>query len=260
MNFNPEYPIVIAFAGNAGAGKTSTANAIVPSAVMLRTDTKLPDIVWDHIFFAMPIYDMVGVRTGMEGTDMLDRTLYGMHDIVYDLLQRRCNYDDIIELVYDLSLMPCEMVDGDKPRTFMQTAGDMCRALYVDVFTNKAIRTIKQRYQNTVAEYDRHDEDPPFSFNIISDLRRINELDLIKNQPNSLLVKFIADQDELDRRLINRSGRPLTTEQKNHPTESELSIIPDSEYDIIVDTTTLTLRDQAAMVKEAILSSAKAGV
>lgn len=254
MNFNPDYPIVIAFAGNAGAGKTSTANAIVPPA-SISLNHQRPSMVWDHLYFAMPIYDMVTVRTGIEGDNKLDRTLYSMHDIVYDLLQRRCEYADCIELVYDLAMIPCDAQDGDKPRTFMQTAGDMCRALYVDCFTDKAIRTIYQRFAQTVAEYDRHDEDAPFSFNIVSDLRRINELDIVKRQPNNLLVKFIADQDELDRRLVNRSGKPLTEDQKNHPTESELNTIPDSEFDIIVDTTTLTLKDQASMVKDAVIAA-----
>jgi hypothetical protein len=256
MNFNPEHPIVVAFAGNAGAGKTSTANAIVPPATVNFSDNR-PDIVWDHLFFAMPIYDMVVVKTMIEGYNVKDRMLFGLHDIVYDLLQRRCAYDDCIELVYDLFSLPCVAPEGDKPRTFMQTAGDLCRGLFEGCFADKAIRTINQRFAQTSSDYMRYEEDPPISFNIISDLRMVSELEVVKRQPNNVVIKFTADQEELDRRIIARSGQPLTEEQKNHKSEAELLSIPDDAYDIIVDTTTLTLRDQAAMVKEAIFNTVR---
>jgi hypothetical protein len=256
MNFNPEYPIVIAFAGNAGAGKTSTANAIVPGASMQRYgDQPFPSEVWDHLFFAMPIYEMVNVKTQIQGDNKDDRILFSLHDIVYDLVQRRCTYDDCIELVYDLFAMDCDISHGDKPRTFMQQAGDHCRVLYEDCFAEKAIRTINNRFQEVSIEYERYDEDPPASFNIISDLRMRNELDVVRRQPNNLVIKFIADQKILDQRIMERAGQVLNSEQKSHKSESELLTISDDEFDVIVDTSTLTLQDQAAMVKEVIYSS-----
>lgn len=251
MIFNPDHPIIIAFAGMAGAGKTSTANAIVPKTSS-SFNYNLPEVVWDHLYFAMPIYDMVHAKTHIEGDDYNDRLLYSLHDIVYDLLQRRCSYEDCIELVYDLFHLPCEMINGEKPRTFMQTAGDYCRSLYQNCFAEKAIKTINNRFNQLDYEYDLNDHLPPIHFNIISDLRMKNELDIVRSQPNNLVIKFVADRETLDQRLIERSGRALTTEQQNHQSESELLTMDDDEFDIIVDTTKLEFKDQVSMVKEAI--------
>lgn len=255
MNLDTSEPVIVAFAGNAGAGKTSTANMIVPKGSIM---ADRPEMLWDHTFFAKPIYDMITAKTRIEGSDAEDRILYGLHDVVYDLLQRRCSYEDLIELVYDLYHIPCEFqADEDKPRLFMQTSGDYCRALYVDCFADYAIKDITSRFHYIAQEYENNEEDPPLSFSIISDLRMRNEFDIVRRQPNNIIIKFAAGEDELDRRLFERSGRSLAPQEKKHISEAELASISDEEFDIIVDTTTLTLQDQASMVREAIINIAK---
>jgi len=258
MSFDPDYPILIAFAGKAGSGKTSTANAIVPTVQSSFYENKAP-IIWDHTFFAAPLYDMVAVKTELEGDEGLaDRILYSLHDIVYDILQRDCSFEDLIELVYDLYHMPCEYDMDDKARTFMQQAGDLCRALNEDCLASAAVRKVNSIFNNLKMEYDRGGEDePPIYLSIISDLRMKNELELIRSQPNNLLVKFKADDNQRAERLSERSGRNMTPEQLNHKSETELDAISDEEYDIILDTSNYTLAEQATVLKENIISTFK---
>ena len=53
--YHKDYPIVIGLAGKAATGKTSVAEKIVPKA---QINSVSNHIVWDHIFFALPLYEL----------------------------------------------------------------------------------------------------------------------------------------------------------------------------------------------------------
>lgn len=247
-SYIPEYPIIVALAGSAGVGKTSTADKLVENGVL--TKTKKSPFVWDHLFFAAPIYEMVTVRTKTQGSDSQDRILYGLHDIVHSLMQRNCGYEDLVELVYDLAAMECNVADGQKPRTFMQRAGDLCRDLWMDCFPARAIKQIYTMHRKLIDEWDAKEEDYVPFVSVISDLRFQNEIDLIREQPNGFVVKLDASKEALNERLIQRSGKPLTDEQWNHPSEAQLRSIPDDKFDLIIDTNTLNLEAVAETIND----------
>lgn len=248
-------PIFIGFCGPAGSGKTSTAKSIVPaSSFSFYGDIANPNdpdgsIVWDHLWFAMPLYEIANYRLMTEGPESKDRIMYGIHDVLNSVMQRRIPYDDLIELVYDVYSMPCK-VEGTKPRSFLQNVGSYCRNLYKDCFTDYIKYKIYNNYRNISIEFDRNDMDPPTYMAIISDVRMPNEAQMIKSQQNNILIKFTASKEVLNERLMNRDGLLLTSDQTNHESEKGVNEIPDEWFDIIIDTSDMTVEDQAKAVRD----------
>lgn len=252
IDFSSSNPVYIGFCGAAGSGKTSTARAIVPSSsfsfygdVSNYSDN---NILWDHFWFAMPLYEISNCRLITEGTDVKDRVMYGIHDIVNSVMQRKIAYDDLIELVYDIYAMPCK-IEGTKPRTFLQDVGSLCRDLYKNCFTDYIKYKVYNTYRAIISEYDRNDLDPPTYMAIVSDVRMPNEAEMIKNQPNNILIKFTASKEVLDKRLIDRDGLLLTSSQTSHESERGVNEIPEEWFDLVLDTDNLTVEQQAEAVK-----------
>lgn len=259
--FIPNQPIYIALSGPAGSGKTATANTIVPRSSIgaygnIETSSKdvlkevstnaFPSTVWDHFFFAMPLYDMLEAKTTI-GDEAQSRALYSLHKILNSIMMERIPYEDLVELVYDIYSLPID-TNGAKPRTFLQTAGDICRKLEENCFANYIKYKTFDTYRSIAAEYDRYDEDPPWYFSVVSDLRMPNEAKMIKDQANHMMFKFTASPEVLAKRIYVRDGITLTQEQASHHSENLFDKIPDEWFDLIIDTTDMTLLEQATTV------------
>lgn len=259
--FVPNQPIYIGLSGPAGSGKTATANTIVPRssvgaygniqsselAVMKEvTKSAFPNVIWDHFYFAMPLYDMVDAKT-IIGDDAMSRSLYSLHKILNAVMMERIEYEDLIELVYDIYSFPLDS-NGAKPRSFLQGAGDLCRSLEVNCFANYMKYKVLDTYRSISVEYNNHDEDPPWYFSVLSDLRMPNEAKMIKDQPNHMMFKFTARPEVLAKRIYIRDGIELTKQQAEHSSENLFDEIPDDWYDLIIDTSDITLLEQAKMV------------
>ena len=75
-------PIIIGLAGKAGAGKTSVAEQIVPKGAI---ETIKDGMKWDHIFFALPLYEMASIRKNITGERERSRKLFALHEVLYDV-------------------------------------------------------------------------------------------------------------------------------------------------------------------------------
>ncbi len=266
-HFNPAQPIYVGLGGVAGTGKTSTAKRIVPASSASsygdvspsnnELDALLwehigsnpfPKIVWDHYWFAMPLYDMYNARVDIQGEDKKDRTLYAIHDVVNSLMSKGIPYDDMVELVYDIYSFPLQSDLNEKPRTFLQLVGDLCRAQNPDCFANYIKYKVYDRYRTVMSEYSRADEDEPWFISIVSDLRMPNEAEMLKSRTNNILIKFICEDKVRAERIEDRDGKPMDASQQQHKSETSLALIPDEMYDLILDTTDMTLKEQATAV------------
>lgn len=224
-------PIIIGFAGRAGSGKTSVAEHIVPKGSI---NVIKHDIKWDHLFFALPLYELASARRHIAGINEDSRTLYAIHDVLYDLfggspIANVPHYDALIDMVRFIYNMPIEK-EGIKPRTFLQVAGDVCRAFDVNCFTNWAIRKSKSIYRSHIKEFESNldndfDVDPNPMAIIISDVRFLNEAESILSEPNGILVCFDASDEVLNDRILKRDGKPMSKEQLSHKSESYIEDI-----------------------------------
>jgi ABC-type polysaccharide/polyol phosphate transport system ATPase subunit len=83
--FKKQQPIIIGLAGRAGSGKTSVAEAIVPKAAF---ETVKYGMKWDHIFYALPLYEMASSKKNIQGLSSDSRKKYALHDILYEIYGR----------------------------------------------------------------------------------------------------------------------------------------------------------------------------
>ena len=254
--FTPTEPIYVGFVGPAGAGKTFTAKSIVPpSSAALYGDPKMfPSIIWDHQWMSLPLYSVYNARTQTLGVDRENRILYSIHEIVNSVTMKHLSFDNMIELIYDLYSLPITNSEDEKPRTFLQQAGDlflkdneMCLAKY-------AKYKIYSMWRSACVEYDRNDLELPWYIGVISDVRQPHEAKMIHDQRNNLLIKFKADKETLNERLLNRDGILLSDTESVHRTEAQVDLIPEDWYDLVIDTTILSKEEQVKAVKDFILS------
>lgn len=243
-------PLYVGFSGPAGSGKTSTANLIAPGGPRLGG---YQPVVFDHYYLARPIYDIVGIKRQTLGDDRDSRILYGLHDVVSELLGRRPDFEDLIELVYDLHAMDAGNEGDPKPRTFMQTVGDMCRSHYVDCFVDAVLRRAEAEYKDLDATYEAAELDAPINFVLISDTRRLNEFDKLAEQGNAIFIRLEASREVLEERLLERDGTVMTPEQWDHATEREANEIPKDRFDLVLNTDYLSLEGQATAVRNFLL-------
>lgn len=243
--FNPDRPIIIAICGQAGTGKTSVADKLVPS----RSLHKLGPLTLDHTFFAAPLYNMVSVKTKIEGAGRRDRILYGLHEIVVDLLGNPLYgappYDELYALVNRLYDIPVGQ-EGTKARHFMQTAGDLLRGYMEDCFVKKAYKT--------VLEGERLKFEDTYYTMILSDLRMYNEAEMVQKHPNGIIIKLIADLNVRQERMLRRDEGFMTADQMNHASE-RIEQIPEDWVSLTIDTTHTTEEEVADIVREAIFKN-----
>jgi len=253
IKYNHNDPIVLGLAGKAATGKTSVAEHIVPKA---QINVNNSDIVWDHIFFALPLYELASAKKDIVGLRQKERQLYSIHNIIYDIygasaLGNIPDYEDFISLVNDVYNLPIS-AEGIKPRSFLQKVGDMCRAYDADCFAKWAERKTKNLYKNYIKNSELEDNNNPFCV-IISDVRFLNEAETIKSMPNGMIVCYDASDEIRNERIYNRDGLHMTEEQKNHRSEQEIDMIKDIA-DLVLDTDNLSIQQQTKETIEIVRS------
>ena len=247
-NYNKNYPIVIGLAGKALTGKTSTADAIVPKA---RISDGNEEMNWDHIYFALPIYELASIKRNVTGSRSRDRQLYGIHDTLYEIygkspISNVPRYEDMFKIVNEIYNLPISS-EGTKPRSFLQKAGDICRQHNANCFAEWAINKSKSLYLEYLRNFDFDDEVAPFSV-IISDVRYVNEANAIKNSPNGVLICYEASESVREERMLKRDGILMTEEQKQHQSELEMDKVAELS-DIIINTDNISIQEQADATK-----------
>lgn len=246
--YDPDFPIIVGLAGKAATGKTAVAESIVPKASF---GNERDGIIWDHIFFAMPLYELYSIRTKIQGANVESRQLYSIHEVLYDIygssaLGNIPKYADFIELVYAIYE---ESVDfaGSKPRSFLQKVGDYCRQYDENCFASWGIRKARKIYRENLISSE---EDLPHCI-LVSDVRFKNEVDHILAQPNSFLIRFEASDEVRRERIFNRDNVYMTDEQMNHRSEKDLDNISQDLFHII-DSSNMTIEDQVQQTVSAI--------
>lgn len=258
-------PIIVGLAGQALTGKTSTGNAFAPLGFAGGYD----GIFWSHEYFSHPLYRMAGILQKVSGDHAFDRKLYEVYDILADLFNRNPLYgappwDSLIELTRKVATFPVPP-EGEKARTFLQKVGSWCRDIQRDCFVDTTLRLVKSNCRHFYYELDRKEEmftidarteqsytEPTRYGAIISDVRYRNEADKILAEPQGILVKLTAREDIRNQRALERDGRLLSDEQKNHESELGIFDIPDDLCTAVVDTSDLSVPAQFVAVKKVI--------
>lgn len=225
-NYNPEYPIIVGLAGKAATGKTSVAEAIVPKASF---SNEREGMVWDHIFFAMPIYEFYSIRTKIEGIDAESRKLFATQETLYDLyggspIGGVPDYNTFIEL--NRKIASASMTDGGlKPRSYLQKIGDYCREHDEKCFAKWGIRKAGKIHREHL-KYSTEEDVKPHCI-LISDVRFLNEAEAILASPNGMLIMFEASDDIRKDRILSRDGVIMTEEQMSHKSEQQIDLMTD---------------------------------
>lgn len=251
--YNPDYPIVVGLAGMAATGKTSAAETIVPKASFASAKG---GIVWEHIFFAMPLYEFFSIRTKIEGNNSESRKLFNIHDTLYDLygnspLGNIPDYESFVNLTKAIASKPISF-SGSKPRSFLQEVGDMCREYDPACFAKWGVRKSYQLHREYVKSLSGEEEQKPYCI-LISDVRFENEAQAILKLPNSMLIVYDASPEVRRERIFARDGVYMTDEQMSHKSEKEIELFA-SSASAIIDSSTMTVEEQAEatinMIKE----------
>lgn len=245
FKYKPNYPIVLGLSGKAATGKTSVAENIVPKA---QINSNSDGIYWDHIYFALPIYEMASAKKNIQGFESEKRKLFALHEILYDIyggsaLGAIPAYDDFVGLVKNIYSMPME--DGGlKPRSFLQKAGDLCRSFNPNCFAEWGVSKANSLYRSYVSSLESEEEAVPFCV-IISDVRFENEAEQILKNPNGLLVVYEASDSVRQERIFERDGIYMTSEQLNHHSENMIDTIKEKAH-LVVDSDNLDVDEQTS--------------
>lgn len=247
MNINSDNnPIIIGLCGKAGTGKTSVANIIVPSHT-IKYD-KENKTIWDHTFFALPLYEMASIKRITKGEKQKERILFQLHEVLFDVfgnspLYGAPDYDNFISLVKEIESLPMPISDEIKPRDFLQKAGELCRDENEDCFTQWARRKAYQRCSSLLNDQEEEGFYETY-ISIISDVRYRNEAEMIKAMPNGILIRFDASDEIRSDRLYKRDGYRMSEEQRTHKSE-QVELIPETLLNAIINTDTMTAEQQA---------------
>jgi len=247
MNIDIDQPIILGLSGQAATGKTSVAEYIVPKAQINSTTS---NITWDHIFLALPLYEMASIKTNIKGLRERERQLYSLHEVIYDLyggspIGNIPDYDELISLTKSIYNLPIE-ADGIKPRSFLQKTGDLCRDIDEDCFARWAISKSHKLFKNYLKDDALFSNSNPFCV-IISDVRFVNEAEWILKQRNGLVICFEASDEVRNQRLMKRDGRQMTKEQSEHKSEQQIHLIKQMANKVI-DTNNLSIEQQSHAV------------
>ena len=243
--FYPDYPIVLGLAGKAATGKTSVAESIVPKAQINKPVYN--NISWDHIFFALPLYELASIKKNTLGQRQKDRQLFSIHEVVYDIFGASAlgsipTYDDFYQLVKDIHNLPIEP-EGIKPRSFLQKAGDLCRAHDSECFAKWGIIKTSKMFREYMSTQEYIEQETPLCV-IVSDVRFENEAAMIAKQPNGIIVCYEASDEVRSQRMMKRDGQVMTVEQTMHKSELEMHLV--KEYaSAIIDTDGLSIEQQS---------------
>ena len=240
--YDPDYPIVVGLAGKAATGKTIVAETIVPKASF---GTNSNGLVWDHIFFAMPLYEFYSIRTKIEGMNAKSRKLFATHETLYDLygsspLGKMPDYNDFVDLVNKINSEPVDH-DGSKPRSFLQKIGDYCRQYDEECFAKWGVRKANRIHGEYISSLSEETELPHCI--MISDVRFVNEAQAILSQPNGIIIKFEASDEVRRERILARDFVLMTDEQLSHRSEKEIDSMSDI-IDLVINSDSMSIEDQ----------------
>ena len=259
MSFKKQMPIIIGLAGKAGSGKTSVAEHFVPKGSI---DTFQYGYKWDHIFYALPLYELASIKRSIKGVNQKNRQLYAIHDVLFNIYGGSSigvlpDYNDLVSRVhkiYELDIEP----EGVKPRTFLQKAGDICREGFEDCFSTWGILKSMNIYNSYYKSLVEDEEENPFIV-VISDVRFENEAKKILAQPNGVVVCFDASDETLNERILKRDGRLMSQDQQAHRSEQQIETIK-SISTCVINTDNMTIEEQAkaAMVSLGLLKEQNA--
>jgi dephospho-CoA kinase len=241
-NFRSNQPIIIGLAGKAGSGKTSVAESIIPKGSL---EAVKFGYRWDHLFFALPLYEMASIKKNIMGANEKSRKLFALHETLYDLyggsaIGNMPDYNKFVQMVNEIESLPIEP-EGIKPRTFLQKAGDICRQDYPECFAHWAIIKSYRLYNQFCNESE--DIDDAKMAIIISDVRYPNEAAAIQKQPNGVVICFDASEETLNNRLLKRDGQLPTKAQSQHASENGIDEVKQMA-NIIINTDNMSLEDQ----------------
>lgn len=242
--YDPRYPIILGLAGKAATGKTSVAESIVPKASFAASRQGM---LWEHIFFAMPLYEFYSARTKIEGLNAESRKLFSIHQTLYELygsspLGSVPPYEDFVELTKKISSKPIDQY-GYKPRSYLQEVGDMCRSYDSNCFAKWGITKANKLFQEYTRSLGEEEDELPYCV-IISDVRFKNEADVILSSPNGMLIVYDADTSTRQQRILNRDGVIMTEEQMSHRSEKEIELFLD-QASVIIDSSSMSIEEQA---------------
>jgi dephospho-CoA kinase len=245
--FDSEHPIIVGLAGKAGSGKTSVAEYLVPKGSASSGESSLYGLKWDHIFFALPLYELSSIRRSIKGFNEANRQLYAIYNVLYEIyggspLGVFPTFEEMVERTNKIFHLPIEP-EGVKPRGFLQGAGDICRDGYEDCFAKWGVNKSNKIHQEYLKSLNE-DQDPLDFVVIISDVRMINEAEHILAQPNGLVVCFDAEKETLDERILKRDGRLMTESQSSHRSEQEMEIVKEIAS-CVIKTDSMSIEDQA---------------
>lgn len=253
FRYNSNKPVILGLAGKAATGKTSVAEAISPKA---KIDAFSHAMMWDHIFFALPLYELASIKKGVRGSRQEVRQLYGIHDVLYDLFGGSPigdvpPYETMVSMVRDIHSLPIEP-EGIKPRTFLQKAGDICRSYDSDCFSKWAIRKSHEIYLNYTRSLEEDAETKPVCV-IVSDVRFLNEAEAILEQENGIVICYTASDEVRNERMLNRDGAYMTEEQMNHISEKQIDSISEIA-NLVMSTDDLTIQEQSSFTLDFVSS------
>jgi dephospho-CoA kinase len=237
-------PIIIGLAGKAGSGKTSVAENIVPKGSI---ETIKYGLKWDHIFYALPLYEMASIKKNIQGLNQKRRKMYAIHDVLYDLyggssLGNVPEYEKLNEMVQEIYSMPIEP-EGIKPRDFLQKAGDICRSVEPDCFARWAIIKSSKIYRSYLKDLNEDEQPNPVAV-LVSDVRYLNEAEHILKQPNGIVVCFEASTETLNERLFKRDGKLMDEKHSSHPSENGIEQVKNIST-IVINTDGMSLEEQS---------------
>lgn len=242
---------IIGLAGRAGSGKTSVAESIVPKGSF---DSLKYDAKWDHIFFALPLYEMYSAKKNIEGHNRESRIKYSIHETLFDLYGKSPigvipDYDDLVQKVNQIYDTPIGSSDA-KPRTFLQKAGDICRDGFPDCFAMWGVKKSKTIHSNYLSSLEEDEEERDF-YVIISDVRYVNEAAAILYTVNGKIIYFDASEDTLNDRLIKRDGQLMNAQQSNHSSEQSLLEVKEMAS-AVINTDNMSIEEQVEQTVKAI--------
>jgi cytidylate kinase len=266
--FNDSKPIILGIAGKAGTGKSTIGSYLAPmgriaSSFQQENEGFYP-IFWDHLSFAMPLYRISSIRTGIQGSNRDDRIKYEILDTVLDSFGKSPlfgapPFQNLIQMVNQLATYPCPQ-DGSKPRAFLQYAGDVFREedshVLIKLMARK-IRDINTRFRQDVdqvlADHDEEGTDevliPKVPGIVVTDVRTRDEAAFLLQQENIILIKLECDDATRFARLSERDGEGIETlTTRNHETEQQLNTIPDDWFNVIIDTTEMDATEMVTVI------------
>ena len=244
QEFDHNEPIIIGLAGRAGSGKTSVAENIVPKGSI---ETTRYGMKWDHIFYALPLYEMSSIRRHIKGMNETNRQLYALHEVLYEVygsnpLGSIPSYEDFVSRVFDLKNLFIEP-EGIKPRSFLQKAGDICRKDFEDCFAKWGISKSVSLYRDYIKATDE-EERLPYAV-IISDVRFVNEAENILKQKNGVVICFEASDETLQNRILKRDGQLMDPALAAHRSEKQIDIIKGISS-FVINTDNMSIEDQTS--------------